>query len=125
MKMQTVVVSFNESQVIALGQSKIKTTLPAGKQLLNLDPKSFSYSVVSYNPTANSAAVKVNFSGNSSISGLTGLIDKSKLTGLTAAEIKSYLSQFSEIKSATVNFQPAWLKKTPLIEDKIEIQVAQ
>jgi len=88
-----------------------------------LDPKSFSYSIVGYDPTTNIAAVKVNFSGDSSISGIVSLIDKSKLTGLTEEGIKTYLSQFSEIKSVEVKFRPAWLKKTPLIEDKIIVEV--
>jgi len=125
MKLRLIVVSFDESQVVTLGQNKIKSTLPDGKQLVNLDPKTFSYSIVSYDPTTNIATAKVSFSGDFSISGITDLIDKSKLIGLMEEEVKTYLSQFSEIKSVEIKFRPAWLKKTPLIADKIEIQIAQ
>ncbi len=124
MNLEAVVVVFDESQVISLARNKLKAALPAGKQLVNLDPKSFSYNVENYDVATGEASVKASLIGSSVISGVTDLVDQSELGGMTEQEVQSYFSQFSEIKSVEVKFQPAWLKKIPRLQDKVQIEVA-
>ena len=124
MKLKAVVVVFDESQLISLAREKIKANLPAGKQLVDLDPKSFSYFVEKYNLETKEANVRVSLKGSSVLANNAELFDKSKLLGLTEEEIKSYFSQFSEVKSVEVKFSPSWLKKTPRFQEKIEIKIS-
>jgi len=125
MKLAVTLIAFDESQLIASARERLKETLPIDKQLVNLDPKSFSYTVEGYNLEANTAKIKADFKGNFRLTDTAQLFDKSNLLGKTTEEIQSYFSQFPEIKSVEVKFQPSWLKKTPRIKEKIEIKVGE
>jgi hypothetical protein len=122
-KLKAIIVVFDEDQLISLARNKLKEALPPDKQLVDLNPKSFSYVVEEYDLEAGTAQVRVAFSGSSMIASASDFLDKRKLVGLTEEEIKSYFSQFPEVKSVEVKFQPSWLKKTPRFKDKIEIEI--
>ena len=125
MKLAVTLIAFDESQLISSARERMKETLPLDKQLVSLDPKSFSYTVESYNLEANTAKIKASFKGSSMLTNTAQLFDKSKLVGKTTEEIQSYFSQFPEIKSVEVKFQPSWLKKTPRFQEKIKIEVGE
>ncbi|MFA5022123.1 MAG: hypothetical protein WC508_03525 [Patescibacteria group bacterium] len=125
MKIQATVIIFDESQLVTLAQNKLKNNLPNGNQLVNLEPKNFSYSVQSYNIDSKQATIKANLAGSSVISSNSDFIDKTKLLGLTEDEVKAYFSQFPGVKSVEVKFSPAWVKKTPRLANKIEIKIIQ
>ncbi len=125
MKVEAVVVVFDENQLISLARERLKVNLPPDKQLIGLDQKSFSYTVQDYNLDRGEATIKVSLTGSSRLTNIGDLFDKSKLVGLTEEDIKSYFSQFGNIKSVEVKFQPAWLKKTPRLQEKIEIKIGE
>ncbi|MFA6322379.1 MAG: hypothetical protein WCX71_02765 [Candidatus Buchananbacteria bacterium] len=123
-KLQGVAVVFDESQLVSLAENKITQSLSADKKLIDLDAKSFNYALQNYNCDNNNAVIKVTLAGNSAIKNDSKLLDKSKLLGKTSLEIKSYFSQFSEVKSVDVNFQPVWVTKTPNSAGKIEVKIS-
>ncbi|MAF13390.1 MAG: hypothetical protein CMI53_00650 [Parcubacteria group bacterium] len=125
LKIEAAIVVFDESKLINLARERIKTEMPEEQQLIDLDPTSFSYLVESYSFESNEATVKVNLEANSIGSDTSGFLDKSLLTGKTEEEIKSYFSQFPQVKSVEVRFQPVWLKKTPQFQGKIKVEIAQ
>lgn len=124
MKLDVVAVVFDESQLLSLAREKIKTSLPENSQLISLSPENFTYEVIRYDQASGIANVKASLKGSSVLSANADILDKSKLTGMTEQQIKDYFSQYSEIKSVEVYFQPAWLKKTPAIGSKIDIEIA-
>lgn len=123
MKLKTIVIIFNESEVIAAAREKLKSALPTSKQLTALDPKSLSYSVEKYDLSQKTAHIRVYVEGKSQVGEGSQIINKDNLLGQSAEEIKSYFSQYPEIKEVEVKFSPSWLKKTPRIKDKIEIEI--
>lgn len=125
MKLKVIVVVFDESQVVSLAKEKIKEILPNEKQLVNLDPKTIIYSVEKYDLVNGQANVKATISASSILAGTSGLLDKSNITGMTEEEVKSYFSQFSEVSFVDVDFHPSWLRKTPRLQDKIEIRISE
>ena len=125
MSIEAIVVVFDESQLLSLARDRIKSTLPSGKQLVNLDPKSFSYNVEQYDLAGRQANVKASLKGISILASSAELLDKTKLTGLTKEEVQEYFKGFAEVESVEVKFQPAWLKKTPQIAEKIEVRISQ
>lgn len=124
MKLKAVVVVFDESQLISLARNKLKASLPSDQQLVSLDPKNFSYVIEKYNLDTRQANIKAVIKGNSILANTANLLDKSNLVGLTEQQVKDYFADFAEIKKVEVKFQPAWLKKTPRIKEKIEIEIA-
>ena len=124
MKLKAVIVIFDENQLISLTRDRLKSSLLTGNQSVSLNPKSFSYLVQDYNLDAGEATVNASFEGTI-LASAPELLDKSKLLGLTEEEVKLYFSQFPQVKSVEVKFQPAWLKKTPRLKGKIEIRVGE
>ncbi|OGY45421.1 MAG: hypothetical protein A2744_00410 [Candidatus Buchananbacteria bacterium RIFCSPHIGHO2_01_FULL_44_11] len=123
MTFKALLVVFDENQVLSLAREKIKSALASDQKLSSLNPGNFSYSVASYNAETQAVSVKVAIKANMVIAETNQLLDKSKLVGKTAEEIQVYFSQYPEVKSVEVKFFPNWLKKTPRIQEKIEIQI--
>jgi len=123
MKLKATVIVFDESQVISLAREEMKASLTGDQQLINVNPRSLSYSIENYDSENRVASVKVYVEGNSVLSAGNELLDKSNLLGKTADEIHSYFSQYPEVQSVEIRFSPSWLKKTPRIKDKIEIEI--
>ena len=123
MKLEVAVVIFNEGQLVSAIKNQLKSLNPNERSLVGLDQDSFVYSVQDYSLENKSAEVKLLFQAESVINSGLDFFDKGKLVGKTADEIKSYFSQFPQVKSVDVVFKPAWLKKTPRLKDKIEIKI--
>lgn len=120
MKLQAVVVIFDEDEVIDLAKKRL-----ANGSAISINPSQISYELQKYNIESDDASVKAAITAKSIVMNSDDIFDKSQLTGLTEEEIKSYFSQFSEVSNVEVQFNPAWLKKTPRFQDKIEIRFAQ
>lgn len=125
MKLKIIAIAFNESQVVSVAQEKLKNGLTSGQQLLNLDPKKFTYVVSDYNLDTKEAIIKVTVAGNSVITNNSDLLDKSKLVGLSQDEIKEYFAIMPEVKSVEIKFQPSWLKVSPQSQNRINIEIAR
>jgi len=123
MKLKAVVVVFDESHLISSARNRLKADLAENQQLVDLDSKSFSYAVEEYDLDQAEATVRATFQSSSIPLGADQFLDKSKLLGLTKEEIEVYFSQFPEIESVEVKFQPGWLKKTPRFKNKINIEI--
>lgn len=124
MEMQAVVIIFDESHLISIARDKIKSSLPADKQLVGLNPKNFVYEVTDYNIAAGTATVKAFLEGRSVLGTTASLLDKNNLTGLTEEQVQEFFADFPEVEKVEVKFQPAWLKKTPRIKEKINIEIS-
>jgi len=124
MTLKASVVTFDESQVLALMRQKFGAAQITGEPIINLDAKSFSYAITDVNLDNKTAAVKVNFTGDT-IASAAELIDKGQIAGLDETAIKSYLAGFPQIKSAEVKFRPAWQKTAPTDEARIIIKVSR
>jgi len=124
MKLKAITVVFDENELISLARKKLQEDSSQQNKFVNLDSKSFSYSIQGYDLDKKEATVKVSFAGLV-LAGLPDKFDRNKLLGLSENEIKSYFSQFPEVKAVEVEFHPGWLKKTPRLQEKIEIEIAQ
>lgn len=125
LKLQTVFIVFDETQVGTLAKNRLAASLGGEKEFLNLDSKSFTYDIQDYDLEKKEVMVKVTFSGDSILSAPEKLIDKEKLVNLSPDEARLYFSQFKEIKDVAIKLSPAWLDKLPGSADKIKIEVAE
>ena len=121
--LRAVVVAFDEGRIAELAGRQLQASLGDQRQLIEVDQASLSYSIEHFDLGSRTATVRVSVGGSSALAAANSALSKGKLTGKTADEIKQYFSQFAEIKSVEVIFSPPWLRKTPRLEDKIEITI--
>lgn len=125
LKLKVIAAVFDEARLLDLAKRKLNTSVPSDKQLIDIDKKSFNYSVESFNLEAKSVNLKVYVDGKMIISEKSGLLDKSKLTGLTKEEVNKYFTQSPAIKSVEIKFLPAWLKRVPASIERIKVIINQ
>lgn len=122
-KARIAVVAFDEIKLLNLAKKKLSASLPSDKELKNFDPKDVSYTVENYDLENKLAQFKVKATGQSIIKGESQVLDKAKLAGKSKPEIIDYFSNFSEVKSVTVKFQPNWIWQAPKNPERIEVIV--
>ncbi len=123
LKLQAVVVVFDESQLIELAKERLTQTLPAEKKFVDLDPKQFTYTLEKANAGQGQATVKVAIQADSMLSNSADFLDKNKLTNKTREELRQYFSTFSGISGFDVSFSPVWVSRTPRWAEKIQIVI--
>lgn len=124
-KILVVVVQFNERQVIEQVKKEISRTLPQGKMLKDLDPKSIEYpsdsSNFKYDLESSTVHMKLFVEGRAQVKQDNKIFDKKVIFGKSREEIQKYFSGFEEIENVKVEFFPSWIPRAPRSEEKIEI----
>lgn len=121
LKLKVTSVLVDEAVVSNALKERIKLEVGSNKKVSDLDPKSFNYSLENAESGNDLAKIKIVFSVDSLMSGSEKLLDKTELVGKTKEEIINHFSQFAEVKSVDVSFQPVWISKAPNNADKISI----
>lgn len=69
--------------------------------------------------------IKVTVTGISIITLSSPLLDRTQIVNKDEQDIKTYFSNFEEVKDVQVTFRPFWIKRAPALADHILIQIAQ
>ncbi|MBU4421512.1 hypothetical protein KKB41_00930 [Patescibacteria group bacterium] len=86
--------------------------------LLSLQPE-----VETVDLEAGAANMKVAIEGKTIINSNSQIFDKEKMAGMSAEEVKEYLSQYAGVESVEIKFFPFWLDKVPKLRDHIKVVV--
>ncbi len=121
--LKAVAVAFDENQMLTLAKEKFKSNLPNDRQLSKIEAGDLSYEITGYNLDQKTAQIKVKAVGRTVIGENIDFLNKNVLLGKTEEQIKNYFSSYAQVKSVEVNFYPSWLRKTPRIQDKINIEI--
>ena len=124
-KVRSTAVVFDEASLLELAEAKLKTDIPAGRELVNVDTSDLSYTVTSYDLNKGTAQLKVTFKGTTIVKLSNEIFNKSKVFGLNEQEVSQYYLQYPDIDKVSVKLSPFWISKVPNIEGKIEIEIAQ
>jgi hypothetical protein len=122
-KAKIVAAVFNEKSLFDLAQEKLKAKILESKEFVDIDQKSFRYSLQSYNEKEGTARIKVELSGTSIYKISSSAFDKEKLVGRNAEEVKDYFRKNPDIENVKISFSPFWVKTVPSLKDHIEIIV--
>lgn len=122
-KLKLVLIALDQQSIIALAGEKLQSIVPAGQQLLNLNLANFSYKVQNYDADKKMATIKVHVAGDAVIKADNTILDKEKLSGLSAKGVKLYLANFKEIEDVGVELSPFWVKSVPGLKDHIIITI--
>ncbi len=123
MNMRVIGISVDTDKLLALSETKLRSSLPEDRRLINIIPGSLKYSLESYNSEEQSAVLSIYLDGISSLQKNSLILNKSRLVGMNAEEAEAYLESFEDIEDAVVQFSPFWIRKIPSLKDHIKIEV--
>lgn len=125
MKATVQMVAFSGDTLNALATKKLQANLSSGRTFVGLNNDNITYEVASVDGTAGTAEVNMIFAGTISIENASGLVDKQKLVNLNESQLGAYFGGIPEIKDYRVDFFPSFIKKTPGLVDRIQLEIVR
>ncbi len=113
---------FSVADLYKLAENKFTSQLASDQSILEFKPDEYSYKISEIDLEKNTAILEVNLDAKIKTSSHPWLIDKEKLVGLNAEQIKEYLQGEFSISEAEVKFYPFWVKTAPKLKDHIIIE---
>ena len=123
MKTKVTVVAFKDDKVYELARQKLTSALPDDQSLTEFNKKDLTYSLNNINLPQGLATVNVALSGKMSLKDNASIVDRNKLVGLTAEQLKQYLNKLPEIAGYEIKFSPSFINKVPSLVDRISIEI--
>ncbi len=123
MKTLVTVVAFKDDDIYNQAQAKLAATLADDKVIAEFSKQNLSYRLGNLNLSQGTAAVSVDFSAKVTLKDGAKIIKKNNLTGLNFEQLKAYLNNLPEVAGYEIKFFPSFIKKTPNLVDRIEIQI--
>ncbi len=123
MKTKVTVVAFKGDKVYELARQKLTSVLPDDQSLIEFNKEDLTYSLNNINLPQSLATVNVAVSGKMSLKDNASIVDRNKLVGLTAEQLKQYLNKLPEIAGYEIKFSPSFINKVPSLVDRISIEI--
>ena len=121
LNIRIVVPCLDINELMVKAQDQLKLELSDDEQLTSFLPEDISYSIADFNLESQTATLNIKASGEAKPRLSSPIFDRSRITGKDNQEIKTYYSNFDEIKSVAIKFSPFWVQKAPSLKDHIEI----
>lgn len=114
------VVSFAQKDIVALVREQLTKNLPTGKSIAEIDPTKLNYTLSDYNAASGVVSIKVDFSSQLTAA-QSEIIDRHKLVNLSQGQVTDYLRGVKEVDGFELYFTPAFIKRSPLLVDRINV----
>lgn len=118
------IVAFSDDKIKQLAKDKLGAYLGDNKTLVNFDENKLTYGLSNVDVKQNIASINVAFEGDV-ITKNDAVIDKTKLVGLTKAQLESYLGSLPEVEKYEIKFSPSFINKAPITDKRITVEVAR
>ncbi len=113
---------FSVTDMYKLAENKFTSQLASDQSIVEFLPDNYSYKISEIDVEKNTAIIEVNLDAKIKSSSHPWLIDKEKLVGLNAEQIKEYLQGEFNINEVEVKFFPFWVHTAPKLKDHIIIE---
>lgn len=113
---------FATSDLYKIAENKFSSQLASDQSVLEFLPAEYSYKIAEIDVDKNEAIVELNLQVRIKTSSHPWTIDKERLVGLNAEQIKEYLQEELNISEVEVKFFPWWVKTAPKFKDHIIIE---
>ena len=114
------IISLSNNDVIDLIDQKLSILeVSQGKSEVVFD--SLDYELINFNSARSLAELSVDFLVRSAFRGEEGVISTRHLVNLSEKQIKAYLDGIDGLKSYDLFFRPSFIKRSPIILDRINI----
>ncbi len=123
--MKVKLVAFSQAVVNILAKKKFETSLADDMKISSLDDEKMEFSLVDADFEKGEADIDLDFAGYAVPREAGDVLDRKKIIGLNEAQIKDYLSNLDKFSGFELVFWPSFIKKAPVLTDKIKIQVKE
>lgn len=115
------IITFNQDDVVKIAKQKLIVS-NFNQDSFEVNPESFNYNLLSFNSARSLAEIQVNFSAKVAGGSGDNVINKKHLVNLSEKQIRAYLDNISELKSYELVFKPGFLKRAPMLVNRIAIE---
>jgi hypothetical protein len=119
------VVAFNSADAEKMAEEKLLSIVSSDKKILGLDKSKTEYGLSGTDFANKKATLEVSFVGTAMLSQADNVIKKEKLVGLSEAQINNYLRDLDKFSNFKLVFQPSFIKKAPMLVDRIKVIIKQ
>ena len=116
-------VAFSLVAVEQLAEKKLLASLLSDKNISSLDKEKMDFSLIEADFEKSEANIEVSFVGYVISKKADNLLDKKKIVGLNEAQINDYLKGLDKFSSFKLKFWPLFIKKAPVLVDRIKVVV--
>ncbi|MDD4902502.1 MAG: hypothetical protein PHE24_05200 [Patescibacteria group bacterium] len=115
------IAAFQTADVKKLAEARLVSVMPAGEKFVGLNQNEIQYNVTSADYKNGAVNLEVPIAGTMALSDIDNAVDKTKLVGLTAAQINQYLLGLDKFSDIKLTFMPSFIRKAPSLVDRIKI----
>jgi hypothetical protein len=115
--------AFQSADVLKMAQDKLISEMPAGEKLIGIDQSSLQYNLTGGDYKNGTVDLEVPFTGTTALTDADTAVDKTKLVGLTGAQIQQYLEGLNKFSDIKLFFTPPFFNKAPSLVDRIKIVI--
>jgi len=123
MKAKISVVAFKKSSLANLNETALDSVIGDGQSLVESSASAPAFTVSKADVINNVAEVELKVNGESTAVSPDALVDRSKLVGLSRAQIESYLASLDNIASYELSFTPSFFEVAPQTVSRISVHV--
>jgi hypothetical protein len=116
-------VDFDRVKAVGAAAEDLKRSLTSDRELIGVKVEDSSFTIDRADVKGGTASLRVALTGQSRVSLSSPLFDASKLRGLGIEDVRKYFEGIEGVERVDVKFRPFWLKRMPLLPDRIEFQV--
>jgi hypothetical protein len=117
------VVAFQSADVQKLAEDRLISVVPSDEKFVGLNQNEIQYNLTSTDFKGGTASLEVPIAGTMALSDIDNAVDKTKLVGLTAAQINQYLLSLDKFSDIKLIFTPPFINKAPSLVDRIKIVI--
>lgn len=122
---QATTIAFDAQALESIINTQATAQAPEGTQTFTLPKNTYSFSLANEETAPDQPiTVRVTLTATSVITLSSPLLDRSRIINNDEQEIKTYFSNFEEVKDVQVTFRPFWIKRAPALIDHIVIEIA-
>ena len=118
------VVAFNDDKIQPQLQLALAKAMSEGYRLQGFTG-SPTYTLAAADAITGLAQINASVSGQATVGTDLPLVDKSQLVNLSEDQANNYLNQNTAIAEVKINFWPSFIRRTPLLVDRIKVEVGQ
>ena len=114
---------FSQDDLKNMGMEKLKMQIGDNQFIGEIKNENLKYTIKNIDLQAKKAVINLEISANSKFKPSDDFFNKSNLVGQSKEKVMEYFKSFAEVGNINFYFSPSWIKKMPLFQSRINIEL--